>query len=252
MTAAPQAQDLASDPAPDLASDPASDLVAGTVHVLGRGPYEVVGTGAPARVRSVEAAVGHALAALNLRATSLTPLLACHAAVIARAGAALVVPAASGRGKSTLTAALLRHGWAYGSDEALGLTWDSGAVVPYPRPFSLSRWSAEVTGTTGGVQGPEETYHLPGRLLAAGTGVGHVVLLERGSGRADLRPVHRSEALVELLRRSFTHHRDAGRALALYADLLRATACWRLHLGDPMDAARLLTHRLDGARGAVS
>ena len=72
----------------------------------------------------------------------------------------------------------------------------------------------------------------------------HVVLLERRGAVPELHPVHRATALVELVRRSFTHHRDPGRALLLYADLLRSALCWRLSLGHPMAAAELLTRRL--------
>ncbi|WP_336921863.1 hypothetical protein [Aquipuribacter sp. SD81] len=215
------------------------------VEVVGRGPYEVRGDGvATAAAADAPAAVGHCLAALNLRATSLTPHLACHSALLARDGAGLVVPAASGSGKSTLTAALVARGWRYGSDEAVGLTWDDGAVVAYPRPFALSAWSAAATGTTGGVPGDGETYHLPRAGLSTDVTVRDVVLLRRRAGAPDLRPLHRAVALQELLRRAFTHHRDPARALVLYADLLRAASCWELSLGDPLAAADLLTDRL--------
>ena len=216
----------------------------GTISVRGHGPFEVREGDDRIVVARREAAVGHGLAALNLRATSRTPLLACHSAVLALGGVGLVVPAASGAGKSTLTAALVKQGWAYGSDEALGLTWDTGATVTYPRPFSLSAWSAEATGTQGGVQGVDETYHLPGVRVNSGVPVGHVVLLERGGVVPELRPVHRATALVELVRRSFTLHQDPGRALLLYADLLRSASCWQLTLGEPRAAAELLTRRL--------
>lgn len=214
------------------------------ISVRGHSPFEVRDGDGRTVVALRAAAVGLCLGALNLRATSRTPLLACHSAVLALGGVGLVVPAASGAGKSTLTAALVKQGWAYGSDEALGLTWDTGATVTYPRPFSLSTWSAEATGTQGGVQGVDETYHLPGARMASGVPLRHVVLLERGSGVPGLHPVHRATALVELVRRSFTHHRDPGQALLLYADLLQSASCWQLTLGHPRATAELLTRRL--------
>lgn len=216
--------------------------VPGDVEVLGDGPFVVRGDGVPTvAATDAPAAVGHCLAALNLRATSRTPHLACHGALLARDGEGLVVPAASGSGKSTLSAALVARGWEYGSDEALGLRWRDGAVLGYPRPYALSGWSAAATGTTGGVPGDGETYHLPPTRLRSAVRVRHVVLLCRVDGPPDLRPVHRADALQELVRRSFTHHRDPARALVLYADLLRGASCWELSLGDPRAAADLLT-----------
>ena len=215
----------------------------GVVTVRGLGPFEVLVAGGRDVVPTPAMAISRTLAALNLRATSLTPLLAFHGAVLGLGGVGLVVPAASGRGKSTLTAALLQNGWIYGSDEALGLRWETGETVTYPRPYSLSRWSSEAARVSGGVQGADETHHLPVSCLGWGVPVAHVVLLERGELPV-LRPVHRASALVELVQRSFTLHRDPGRALHLYADLLRSASCWRLTLGSPMAAAELLTRRL--------
>ena len=43
----------------------------------------------------------------------------------------------SGSGKTTLTAALVRAGWAYGTDEAVGVRAGSLAAVTYPKPLVL-------------------------------------------------------------------------------------------------------------------
>jgi hypothetical protein len=59
-----------------------------------------------------------------------------HSAVVAFDGRALLLPGRTTCGKTTLTAALLRAGAAYGSDEWAVLTPD-GLVHPYPQPLHV-------------------------------------------------------------------------------------------------------------------
>lgn len=59
-----------------------------------------------------------------------------HAGVVAVDGRALLLPARSFNGKTTMTAALLRAGATYGSDEYAVLD-ASGQVHPYPRPLAI-------------------------------------------------------------------------------------------------------------------
>lgn len=59
-----------------------------------------------------------------------------HAGVVVRDGRALLIAGPSGRGKSTLTAALVKRGCAYFSDELAALTAE-GNVLRYPTPLRL-------------------------------------------------------------------------------------------------------------------
>lgn len=59
-----------------------------------------------------------------------------HAGAVAYRGRGIVLPGASHAGKSTLVAALLRHGAVYYSDEFAVIDGD-GRLHPYPRPISL-------------------------------------------------------------------------------------------------------------------
>jgi hypothetical protein len=63
-------------------------------------------------------------------------LVFVHAGVVAIDGRALLLPGRSFTGKTSLTAALLRAGASYGSDEYAVFSAD-GLVHPYPRPLAM-------------------------------------------------------------------------------------------------------------------
>lgn len=74
---------------------------------------------------------------LNRVATTSTGVLALHAAgVRAPDGRVVVLTGTSGAGKSTLVAALIRAGWDYLSDEAVGVSGEL-VTVGYPKPLAL-------------------------------------------------------------------------------------------------------------------
>ena len=67
--------------------------------------------------------------------------LIVHAAVVEKNGAAAILPAPPGSGKSTLTAGLVLSGWRLLSDELALIDRESGLVHPLPRPVSLKNAS---------------------------------------------------------------------------------------------------------------
>lgn len=70
--------------------------------------------------------------------------LVIHAAVVEKNGAAVILPAPPGSGKSTLCAALVARGWRLLSDELTLIRLDDGRIDPLPRPVSLKNASIEV------------------------------------------------------------------------------------------------------------
>lgn len=67
-----------------------------------------------------------------------------HAAVTSLEGRAIVLPGASGAGKTTLAAALTLGGWSYLSDEVAAIGLDGAVVRPYPRPLALEPGSFDL------------------------------------------------------------------------------------------------------------
>jgi hypothetical protein len=184
------------------------------------------------------------LAELNAAALAAVDCLAVHAGAVAAAGQVVAFPGPSGIGKSTLTAACLRAGLEYVSDEALCLHWDTGEVIGYPRPMALSGWSAVALGLAGR---PTDEVLVTAADLGAAVATGplrlaHVVLVERAGEGAPttLDPAPRSRAVAEMLRRSFTHWRAPDRAFTLVHHVMSKADAWRLTLGDPRSAAESL------------
>ncbi len=70
--------------------------------------------------------------------------LILHAAVLAREGRAVMLPAPPGSGKSTLCAALMLRGWRLLSDELALIDLADGRLVPLARPVSLKNASIQV------------------------------------------------------------------------------------------------------------
>ena len=98
--------------------------------------------------------------------------LALHAgAVRSPEGRVVVLAGASGTGKSTLTAALVRAGWDYVTDEAAGIRPGHLEVVGYPKPLALDVTSRSVVGLPPG-SGPVPVAELRADALGACGDVG--------------------------------------------------------------------------------
>lgn len=82
---------------------------------------------------------------LNLLATTKTSgSVLLHAGAVEFDGRVVVVTGESGRGKSTLTAALVRAGGAYLTDELVIIEPENLRVRPYPKPLDLDPTSLEL------------------------------------------------------------------------------------------------------------
>lgn len=236
---------------------PAGDGVAPkcTVVMAGTGPWEITSPALNLRTTDRSIALSNLCAAINSSAVAMTPLLAVHAAVVTRAGVTLVIPGASGAGKTTLTAAFLRAGWDYASDEALLLAWawDGGPLMAYPRPLALSDWSAGMLGVTTGEQGAAERFvraaQLGGAVCTSPSRPAHLLLLRRDASGGEAPALHEEHAslgLHALLLRGFSHFRRPEQALQLLGKVARGCNVWTVDVADPMLTAAHVGERLVG------
>ncbi|MDQ3681079.1 MAG: hypothetical protein M3378_11185 [Actinomycetota bacterium] len=191
------------------------------------------------------------LSELNLRAVDGFGHLAVHAGAVARDGRVLAFPAASGGGKSTLTAACLQAGFDYVSDEALCLDFATRSVLPYPRPVMLSEHSRsllDVAEPPPPLGGSDEAALLPedlgSRTAHCELLLGDVVMLARADGPPRLRRLAAPEAMALLLRMSFNHYKRPRETFDLVAAVASRLRAWELEYDHPRPAAQLMWNRL--------
>ena len=187
--------------------------------------------------------------------------LILHAAVLERGGRALVMPAPSSSGKSTLCAALLFRGWRLLSDELAVIEPETGMLIPLPRPVSLKNASIEVIqrfagdavrfgsivrdtskGRVGHFAPPLDAVQradekaLPGWI---------VFPRYRADAPADLAPLPRGQTLMRLIENAFNYnvHRHTG--FEALANLVQASACHTFDYSDLNEAVALFERMAD-------
>ena len=150
-----------------------------------------------------------------------------HAGAVAIAGRGVLVPGASGSGKSHLVAALLERGAAYLSDE-YALIGSDGRLRPYPQPLMLA---GDERARKRRV--PAERFGAPG--VSGSVPVTLVVATRYRAGAAcRFRPITAGEAVLALLAHTVRARIEPRRALRWLA---RATAAASAVSGDRGAAA---------------
>lgn len=180
-----------------------------------------------------------------------------HASGAARNGSAVLMPAPMESGKSTLVAALVRAGWGYLSDEAIGVA--DGVAMPYHKPLTLDPGSwglfpelrpalpSDLPGlATRQWQVP--VHLLRDDALAGPTALAAMVLPAYAPGEMTrLEPLHPADAVVALAGTVFGWHDDMVRHFAVITDLVRSVPSFRLFHDDLDRAVELITEATSGA-----
>jgi hypothetical protein len=185
-----------------------------------------------------------------------------HAAAAARDGVGVLLPAGTEAGKSTLVAGLVRAGFDYLSDEAVGVEPDTLDLVPYPKPLSLDTgsWSVlpKLRPDVDEATRPylAEQWQVPPRAIRRGVRIGSVaagvVILPRYEAGAVTRldPVGRAEALLDVLQQTFRLAQRGSYSLEVLARLLRRARCYRLTVGDLDVACSEVTRAVSQVEGS--
>ena len=180
-----------------------------------------------------------------------------HAAAAERDGAAVLLVAPSGKGKSTLVAGLVRAGLRYLTDEAVALRPCDGGITPYPKSLSIEQGSWDVLADlrqhvpVSSTSLSPEQWQVPVDALrpdavSAGARTTLVVLPRYEAGAAStLTPLRRSDVLVQLMDQRFAPDRDRPRDFAVLADVVRGSACYGLLSGFLPGAVGLVVGALD-------
>lgn len=185
--------------------------------------------------------------------------LVMHAAVVAKAGRAIVMPGFPGAGKSTLCASLvLLGGWRLFSDELAIVEPTSARLVPHPRPISVKNEAIDIVARFPGAHlGP--TYvsarkglvsHVacPGDVVAGPddtAGVHWVCLPTFRLGAEPLiEPISRVEAFTLMSEQAFNAERMGRDGFDALCRLLDGAQCYQLTYGsteDGLDLVRRIT-----------
>jgi Coenzyme PQQ synthesis protein D (PqqD) len=79
-----------------------------------------------------------------------------HAGAVERDGTVVALTGQSGRGKSTLTAALVQRGFAYVTDELVSVDPRTFDVLSYPKAIDLDATSCRMLGLAARPEGPDD------------------------------------------------------------------------------------------------
>ncbi len=181
--------------------------------------------------------------------------LTFHAAVVERGGRALLIPGASGQGKTTLSASLMLSDWRLFSDEFALFDMDRGQLVPYPRPLSIKNESLEVLKsfsdqarfTPPMLETPKGTlsYLRPSaesvRRSAEPAELAWIVFPEFAPEQEPaIVPLAKSKTLFGLTRSSVNYDKFAERSFHLIADLVDSVPAYSMRYPDLETARRLI------------
>jgi hypothetical protein len=161
-----------------------------------------------------------------------------HAGVVARHGAALLLPGTSFAGKSTLVAELVRAGAIYYSDE-YAVFDQKGLVHPYPRALQMrppgeAKQSALPVAALGGIAG------------IAAVPVRHIVFTRyAATAMWSPQPVSPGLAVLEMLRHAIPVQRTPARVMTTLAKVMHSAQAWRSDRGEARGIVDALLPLLD-------
>jgi hypothetical protein len=172
-----------------------------------------------------------------------------HAGAVERDGEVVMIAGDSGRGKSTLTAALVQRGFAYLTDELAAIDPETLAVLPYPKAVDLDVGSHDLLGldleSGEDVTWAHKRAVTPGRLgsVSPGGRLVLVVLLNdeiATNARSDAPPAPGANAVVELIGLTFGPSFEDDTTLDMLARIATTVPMLRLPRGTlPEACARI-------------
>jgi hypothetical protein len=176
-----------------------------------------------------------------------------HAGVLTCRDRAFLLVGPSGRGKSTLTWALLHHGCRYFSDELAAIDLGTREVWPYPHALCLKQEPPPAYPLPPQILRTSRTLHIPVDLLPGGAGRQPAPLRaafflqdRRETSRPALHPLGKAAATAHLLANALNPlaHAEAGLdgALSLAAGMVP----FELHAADLSATCALIREALDG------
>lgn len=187
--------------------------------------------------------------------------LLLHAGVVAWCDRAVVMPAIPGSGKSTLTAALMCHGFRLLSDEFGVVDLDSGELCPLVRPVALKNASIEVIAGLypSAAFGPVFDKTRKGRVAHVAPSADSITRrMQRATPALILFPQFRRDAALKLepvdiltafgklCVNSFNYEFLGPSSFDAVSRLVRQCDIWRLEYSDLGEVVEAIKHLVDG------
>jgi hypothetical protein len=182
-------------------------------------------------------------------------LYVVHAGVLVRGNVALMLVARSGVGKSTLTWALLHHGFSYLSDELAPVDLATLSVLPFPRALMVKRappapypLPATAVRTSRGFHVPSEA--LPSQVGTTPAPLAAIFFLERAgaAGEPSVRALTAAEGAARLYANTLNSLAHGGDGLDGAIRVASARPCFRLVSAELPPTCALVTRALDALR----
>jgi len=174
-------------------------------------------------------------------------LLWLHAGAVERDGGAVVLPAASGQGKSTLTTHLCGLGWRLLSDDIAPVRMDTDEVLPFPQsPVRRVHPGREVTADELGALEREVVAVSQDYIAAQGVTLRSLVFIAYRPGEEMcMTKLPQGTAALEILRNLTNFVDHSGAAVRRAADLARRIPVFALRYEVGSSAASVIDRHFE-------
>ena len=194
-------------------------------------------------------------------ARGLTQYLLLHSGVVAVDGVAILLPGASGAGKSTSTTCLALTGCDYFSDEMAVCSPDGKRVFPFPKMPSLKSGGLDVIDRAFRSDPPEFIHREPdGRVnyvrvpktaddlsCVNGAPIGFVIVPgPPEDGETSLTPLKKTDALRVLVEESLDLKLKHAAGFDALANIVDRAGCYSLRMADVPAGAELVRRLVTG------
>lgn len=194
----------------------------------------------------------------NLLVDRLSDYYLIHAAVVAHNNKAIVLPARSGGGKTTLIAALLKSHFRYLTDEIGVIDPHTLKVHPFPKPLNIKIGSLSLFEDFGPemevikkneINIEDKIHHVLVKRSSIHPvdnplPVGDIIFVEYDPrGKSRLTPISRANAIFELARCSFNQYRFKGKGIDILDGLVRGCECYELKFTEIGKGVNLIRER---------
>lgn len=178
-----------------------------------------------------------------------------HAGVVALNDKAIVLPASSGGGKTTLIAGLIKNGFRYLTDEIGVIDPHTLEVYPFLKPLNMKIGSLPLFDNfepemklidENQITMEDKIHHVFVKSASAQTinkpvAVGKIVFVQYNPNeKSTLTPISRANAIFEMAKCSFNQFRFKDEGIAILDRLTRGCECYELKFTQVGDAVNLL------------